>query len=224
LNLGGSRTGRQGESRGESRCRARGDVRDDDGWLLKRERSGSGGAGFEHACTAGDDASTGGCPTCRAGNGNTREPLPVGDAWAVTTTTGQATKWQTTIDGLVEIPQDPSSPVEGARCFAILGAMTPTEIADGALVTSLYDTPTFSVVIDGRVPNEIGMCDTDALTAAGWASGDNAAVSVGTAFPFFSEVFVPASVTGTPQLIAVGLPAGDAMFFEGTVLTAIPSP
>jgi hypothetical protein len=98
------------------------------------------------------------------------------------------------------------------------------EIADGAFVANMFDTPEFSVTFGGRIVNEFGMCNTDAVEAAGWFDLTTAQVSADTRFAFYETVFVPAAVTGAPELIIVGDPSGDAIFFEATILSAVPAP
>lgn len=129
----------------------------------------------------------------------------------------EGTEWEGTLEGLVTIPVYESEDDQDARCYAILGTMSPMSIADGAITTHLFDTPDFEVIVDGEAVGNYGLCDSESLSAAGHGSMWDAAVSVGTEYRFFYEIFVPSTVTGDAKLIVVGSASDSgAVFYQPT--------
>gem|GEM_PF-1182054 len=132
-------------------------------------------------------------------------PLPMTEGWVYNSAWygEDGTVWEGAFDGIVEVPLHEYSEDEG-RCFVIVGTMTPTKIADGALTTSFMDIPQFDVLADGQIVNEFGWCDLDAVEAAGYKSRYDAEVTAGTEYAFYHDVFLPASVASDIELVIVG--------------------
>lgn len=153
------------------------------------------------------------------GAGTASDPLAIDVPWTYDTSWfgEDATKWEGSFEGLVTLPVDEFDDDEGARCFAIVGTMAPTAIADGAFTNNVFDTPDFQVVVGGSVQDDFGFCDYDALEAAGYGQVLDAEVSVGTQYKFFDVVYLPSTVQGDVELIVLGSASDEgALFYEPT--------
>jgi len=158
-------------------------------------------------------------PEPGSGNGAASNPLTIDTPWTYDTSWfgEDGTVWEGTFEGLVTLSVDEYDDDAGARCFAIVGTMSPTSIAGDAFTNDFFDTPSFEVVVGGAVQSDYGYCDVDALEAAGYGSLYDAEVSVGTEYKFFQEVYLPSTVTGDVDLIVVGSASdADALFYEAT--------
>lgn len=156
------------------------------------------------------------------GAGTASDPLAIDTPWTFDTSFfgEEATEWEGTFDGLVSIPVHEWDDDQSARCYAVIGTMSPTSIAEDAFTNNPFDTPSFAVVVGGKVEDEIGLCDTEALEAAGYGATWDAEVSVGSEYKFFEEVYLPSSVTGDIELIVLGSASdSDALFYEPTPTT-----
>jgi len=162
--------------------------------------------------------------TTMADLGQLENPLPVGDpllSGFIHSTL--LTEWEGFVAGLVETGVGRFND-EAGRCLVLLGTITPTSIEEGT-VTNMFSTPDFSLVVDGRlVDGEVNECDTDEVEAAGYGWILNAEVTVGTTYPFYQEFFLP----GTPgelEVLVLGNASGsNALYYQPTVLEAIPAP
>jgi hypothetical protein len=158
-------------------------------------------------------------PDASGGGGTASDPLAIDTPWTYDTAWfgEDATLWDGTFEGLVSIPVSEWDDDQDARCFAIIGTMSPTSIADDAFTTNSFDTPNIEVVVGGKVEDEFGSCDTDSLDAAGYSGLWDAEVSVGTEYKFYDEVYLPSSVKGDIELIVLGSASdADALFYQAT--------
>lgn len=161
-------------------------------------------------------------PDASGGAGSATDPLAIDTPWAYDTSYfgEDATQWEGTFEGLVSLPVHEWEEDQDARCFAVIGTMSPTSIADGAFTNNAFDTPEIEVVIGGKVEGEFGLCDTDALDAAGYGATWDAEVSVGTDYKFYDQIYLPSTVTGDVELIVLGSASdGDAVFYQPTPAT-----
>ncbi len=197
--------------------------------------SGGGGAiaisttsvGRTPAADDTSDAATGGAESTAdagtsGGAGTATSPLAIDVPWTYDTSFfgEEATQWEGSFDGLVTLPLDEWNDDAGARCFAIVGTMTPTSIAEDAFTNNSFDTPDFQMVVGGSVQDEFGFCDYSSLEAAGYGAVWDAQVSVGTEYKFFDTAYVPSSVTGDVDLIVLGSASeSDALFYQPTPTT-----
>jgi hypothetical protein len=131
-------------------------------------------------------------------------------------------EWTGFLQGLVETGAGQFNDEPG-RCLVLVGTVTPTK-AEGA-VSSGFDTPSVSMIADGRlVDSGILDCDTTALEANGYGWLLDAEVTVGTAYPFFAEFFLPGEATN-PEAVVIGSATGtDALYFQPTFLESTPTP
>ncbi|PKQ17225.1 MAG: hypothetical protein CVT68_08495 [Actinobacteria bacterium HGW-Actinobacteria-8] len=158
-------------------------------------------------------------PDASGGAGTATDPRAIDVPWTYDTSWfGEAaTVWEGTFEGLMTLSVDDYDDDAGSRCFAVVGTMSPTSIADDAFTTSYFDTPDFQVIVAGAVQDEYGFCDTDALDAAGYGPLIDAEVSVGTAYKFYEVVYLPSSVTGDVDLIVLGSASdSEALFYQAT--------
>ncbi len=133
--------------------------------------------------------------------------------------------WSGTIAGLVELPLSSFAEMEG-RCFALLGTLVPTAIAEGD-VSSPYTTPDLAVIGDGHELEDGYMeCDDTVLEPVGYGYYLDAEVALNTPYPFWASFFVPA--TGAePRLEAIVVGSSttdDYLLFTPTVLPSTPAP
>ena len=101
---------------------------------------------------------------------------------------------------------------EPGRCFLVLGEITPTQI-DG-LVSSGFDTPPIGGLADGRHIEDGARCDTSEAEADGFGWILDAEVTLGTAYEFYAEIFVPDSNSGSLDQIVVGNISNDVTVFN----------
>jgi hypothetical protein len=132
------------------------------------------------------------------------------------------TEWTGLLQGLVETGTGQFNDEPG-RCLVLVGTLTPTT-AEGA-VSSGFDTPSVAMIVDGRlVDSGVLDCDTTALEANGYGWILDAEVTVGTAYPFFAEFFLPGDAVN-PEAVVIGSATGsDAIYFQPTILQSIPTP
>jgi hypothetical protein len=168
---------------------------------------------------AAADAPSESSPAAAGARGTASNPLPVTTPWTYDTSYfgEDATQWTGTFEGLATLTLDTYDDDQSARCYAILGTMSPTSIAGGAFTNNVFDTPTLSVVVAGTVQSDYGFCNTDALEAAGYGSMIEAEVSVGAQYKFYEVVYLPSSVQGEIDVMVLGSPSDkDAQFFAPT--------
>ena len=101
--------------------------------------------------------------------------------------------------------------------------MTPVSLPDGDIVSNPFDAPGISVIANGRVQDEWGSCNTDALENAGYGWRLDLEVTAGTPYPFYEEIYFEPGQSGSPDFILVG-DGNDPIVFEATLLTEVPSP
>jgi hypothetical protein len=132
-------------------------------------------------------------------------------------------EWDGFVTGSVETAVDEFVDKPG-RCILVLGTITPTA-AKGA-TSDEFSTPPISLIAGGKVLEDtIGECDEKAVRAAGYGWILDARVTIGTAYPFFAEFFVPGKRPAELEAVVVGDPTGsDALFYEPTILDTIPPP
>lgn len=172
--------------------------------------------------TATAEAPTESAAPATGDEGSAANPLPITTPWTYDTSYfgEEATQWEGTFEGLVTLTLDTYDEDQSARCYAIVGTMAPTVIADGAFTNNVFDTPTLSVVVAGTVQSDYGFCNTDALEAAGYGSMMDAEVSVGTQYKFYEVVYLPSSVQGEIDVVVLGSPSeSDALFFAPTPMS-----
>ncbi|MFP3882946.1 MAG: hypothetical protein ACLFWH_11605 [Actinomycetota bacterium] len=140
------------------------------------------------------------------------------------TYTDSGTEWEGFVGGIVETGPGGFNDDPG-RCLVVVGTITPTAIDDGT-VTNIFSTPTFSMIVDGRLlDDEVHECDTTDIEAAGYSWILDAEVTVGTAFPFYTEFFIPGETPSEPEALVLGSASGDrALYYEPTVSAEIPTP
>ena len=176
--------------------------------------------------TSGPDTTAATAPDTRPtrpelGDGATPDtPLPAGDPDA--STFGYAAydaRWQGTIVGLLETDLYWDDE-DDARCFVVLGTLTPAQAV--GLVSESWATPPVTLFADGEeAPLGDQPCDTDAVTDAGYRALYDVNATVGTDVPFYAEFSLPADAPD-PQAIAVGQTDTDWLFFDATLLAAVP--
>lgn len=156
------------------------------------------------------------------GAGTASDPLAIDVPWTYDSSFfgEEATQWEGSFEGLMTLPLDEWNEDQNGRCYAIVGTMTPTSIADDAFTNDFFDTPEFQVVVDGSVQDEFGFCDYSALEAAGYGALLDAEVSVGTEYKFYDTVYLPSTITGDVELIVLGSASdSEALFYEPTPTT-----
>jgi len=139
--------------------------------------------------------------------------------------TTPATEWEGTLLGLVETGTS-SFNSESGRCLVLLGIATATAGPTDSNPNSFLLPPISMKVGDEYIYPDDNKCDTEAIRSKGYDWLINMDVPVGTAYPFFSEMFLPGDSTAEPQSVILGNPvAGDsAQFYEPTIITEIPAP
>ena len=127
-----------------------------------------------------------------------------------------------TVVALVEGERRSGNDDEG-RCLIVVGTFTPTSIDEGNVSRS-FTAPDISLIAGGeRVNNTILQCDWDPFEEAGWRWALRANTTLGTSYPFFEEIFLPADGPQAPDAIAVGNPASnDAIYFQANTVSSIP--
>ena len=146
-----------------------------------------------------------------------REVLPIGDE-SPFIYESFGTEWVGVVDGLVETELHEWNDRAGT-CLVLIGEMTPTIINEG-IVTSGFDTPDVSIIVDGKL-NYGGFsdCDTSILESFGYGWIVDAEVTVGTAYLFYSEFFIPEG-NGQVELVILG-PAyydADALYYDPIII------
>ncbi len=134
------------------------------------------------------------------------------------------TSWEGSVTGMVASGTDSFFDGEG-QCFLIVGVITPTEIGEGT-ATSGFDTPDFSLLADGyNYGPSFGGCDRDPAIDVGYGWILDAEVTVGTAYPFVVDVFIPGGDPTSPDALVLGSASSDdAIYYEPLVLDSIPAP
>lgn len=152
--------------------------------------------------------------------------LPMGDPDRSTFSyeesfTGAA--WSGLPFGLVEVERNEFND-EAGRCVLLIGTITPTS-ARGA-VSSGFDTPVFSLTVDGRtVTSTAAECEPEPVEEAGYDWILDAEVTVGTTYPFHVEFFLPGADDRTIDAVVVGnLLDDEEWVYEPLVLSEIPVP
>ena len=158
-------------------------------------------------------------PAAGGGKGTAADPSSIDTPWTYDTSWfgEDGTVWEGTFEGLVTLAVDEYDDDSGSRCFAIVGTMSPTRIAEDAFTNDFFDTPSFEVVVAGAAQTSYGYCNYDELEAAGYGDVMDAEVSVGTQYKFYQEVYLPSTVTDDIDLIVVGSASdADALFYRAT--------
>ncbi len=133
------------------------------------------------------------------------------------------TSWDGSLAGVVVVELESFVDATGT-CYALIGTITPTEIDEGT-ATSGFDTPDFSVLTEGNnYGPSFGSCDRSALESAGYGRILDAEVTVGTAYPFVADFFVPGDGATLDAIVLGNATNDDAIYFEPTVLDSIPAP
>lgn len=150
------------------------------------------------------------------------DSLPIGRRFQASGRFSDAT-FDGQILGLVE-GQRRDFASEGGRCFFVVGTLTPTQL-DAGNASRSFDTPDVSLIAGGqRINRTSSLCVWDEIQAAGWRWSLSMSTTVGTAYPFFEEIFMPAGGPQTPTSIIIGNPAtNDALYFDASVSDGIPS-
>lgn len=116
--------------------------------------------------------------------------------------------WSGTVSGVIEIPLDEFSDVEG-RCFAVVGTLTADALGSG-LTSSPYGAPPLAVVADGVLVDDYYGCSSEEAESAGYAWFNDTEVTAGTTVAVYATLIVPAPAAGELQAIVVGDAWGDA--------------
>ncbi|MGI9602983.1 MAG: hypothetical protein ACR2QE_13940 [Acidimicrobiales bacterium] len=154
------------------------------------------------------------------------QPPPAGEPMAASGFTYEEefaeAAWEGQMLGLLEVDSGDFNDGPG-RCYLVLGVLVPTETEGGGLSDG-FNTPDIGVVSQGQyLPAQFQGCERDAVEAAGFGWILDAEVEIGTAYPFYAEVFVPRQQP--MQSVVVGPPTGDgALFYQPEVLDDIPAP
>jgi hypothetical protein len=136
----------------------------------------------------------------------------------------RGTTWDTETMGLVGTKRGQLSGDEPGTCYLLLGILTPTEITDGA-ISSGSNTPSFGAIAAGKyVEDSVGECDDTNAEAAGYGWILDAEVTVGTPYPFFSELFIPGKPSVAIEVVVAGQPTNnEALYSTPDVIPKIPS-
>ena len=135
----------------------------------------------------------------------------------------ESSTWEITYDGLVSVPVATFATEPGV-CFAAVGTVKPVMI--GGVISSGFDAPRIGIVADGRyLEGGFSDCDVEVDALAGRSALFDAAVTAGTAFPYFSEIFVPERFAGSIEAVLVGDSGfgGTAYAFGPNVAPAAPA-
>ena len=129
--------------------------------------------------------------------------------------------------GFIELPRDSTFGSESpGRCIGIIGTLTPT--ATEGLTSEQYSAPPLTAVAGGRGVDSFDSiieCDYQPTVDAGWGLPSDASVTVGTIYPFVEPVFLAGDPAPEPELLAVGdTSATDAIYYQPTILPALPTP
>lgn len=163
--------------------------------------------------------------TTQAVQGTLDDPLPMGDSQlSGFTFTDYSGDWDGFISGMVETENHRWNEEVG-RCVVLLGTLTPTSIEDGTVTTG-FSAPSVSLIADGRlVDDEVNSCDTSDIEEAGYGWILDAEVTVGTAYPFYAEFFLPGDPAPEIEVVVLGsASSGDALYYEPTIVDPIPTP
>lgn len=167
----------------------------------------------------GDEADADADAGSGGGSGTVADPFAIDTPWTYDTSwvDEDGTQWEGTFEGLVPLGIDEYDEDTDARCFALVGTMSPTVIAGDALVNDFFDAPTFEFIVDGAVSDDWGFCDYASLEEDGYGALYDAEVSVGTEYKFYQDVYLPSSVTGDIELVVLGYASDeDAVYFQAT--------
>ncbi len=155
--------------------------------------------------------------------GSPTDPAPVGTPFTYSASYSE-TEWTGTVLGLVEMARSDFGEGGPGRCLGIVGTLTPT-VVEG-LTSDGFSTPEMTVIAGGRVADRsegLFECEYQSVEEAGFGLAHDAAVTVGTAYPFVVPVFLSGEPAPEPELIAVGdTGSNEAMYYQPTVLTALP--
>lgn len=132
--------------------------------------------------------------------------------------------WDGELIAVVETPVATFFDIEGT-CLTVLGALTPTEITEGAATTG-FDTPSVDMIVNGRQLGSGFGCDEDGLEAAGYDWILNAEVTVGTRFPFYQQFLVPSETVDAIDAVMVGSVFDDQILYYSVpnIGVEIPAP
>lgn len=132
------------------------------------------------------------------------------------------TIWDTELFGLVKVDQALDDKEKG-QCVLLLGTLTPTSIS-GGVISSGFNTPNFGAIADGAyIDSTITECDDDGATKAGYGWILDAEVTEGTAYAFFTELFIPGKPPATLEVITAGDPTREeALYFTPDEIDKIP--
>lgn len=122
------------------------------------------------------------------------------------------TSWTGVISSVISAPTSQFNSQAG-RCFLVLGELTPTSVE--GTVTSGFDTPGIGVLIDGRFFSASGgRCDAQNAENQGFDWILEAEVTLGTEYQFYTEVFIPDAIEGSPKRVVVGRESDSAATFR----------
>ena len=149
--------------------------------------------------------------------------LPADDPSASTISYSSGdTTWKVFIAGLVDSEVSSLASVQG-RCVTVIGTFTPTKIGSG-IVSTGRSAPSISVISRGtNYTSGLFSCSDNRFGEAGYGPTSDVAVTVGTSYGFYEQIFIPggdntavaAIVVGTNLLHTVSL-------FEAKLLNNIP--
>lgn len=155
---------------------------------------------------------------------NEREQAVV-PAGAFTHTSFGGDTWTGEVHGVVPAGIGEFNNVEG-RCFLVLGQITPGAISSGSVVSNGFTTPDIGVIVDGEYIDDGTECETAPAELVGYEWILLANATSGTDIPFYSEIFLPTTETGTITEVIVGDPrfGGDFVSIPPVTLPSIPIP
>jgi hypothetical protein len=155
--------------------------------------------------------------------GGPTDPAPVGTVFEYSDG-HSGTSWTGTVLGIIDLPRSEFGEGAPGRCIGVVGTLSPT--ATEGLTSEPYSSPPITVVAGGRAVDSLeGIleCETQSAVDAGWGRLSEAAVTVGTTYPFVEAVFLAGDPAPAPELIAVGdTSSSDAMYYQPTLLTELP--
>ncbi|HUF97383.1 MAG TPA: hypothetical protein VMM60_04580, partial [Ilumatobacter sp.] len=133
-----------------------------------------------------------------------------------------SSSWSVTLDGLVDQQVDSFTDDRGV-CYGVVGVATPVTIT--GLLSSGYDAPEIGIVADGRYfGGAFSQCEDANGVLAGRDDLYEAAVTAGTQYPYYSQIFVPERFAGSIEAVLVGDAGfgGTAYAFAPTVVSPPP--
>ncbi|WP_062211037.1 DUF4190 domain-containing protein [Demequina oxidasica] len=189
------------------------------GATVKEETTDDADVATEETQAATDEVAAEGDAEDATGDAGTYEsPVDAGTVWVYDASWfgEDATVWDGVIDGVIEIPLSKYSDEEG-KCYATLGSLTPTSLAEGENFTSWIDAPQLALIAAGTVQDGYGSCDEEDIEAAGYGSMTDVEVGLGVEYKFYDTVFVPATITDAPGLVVIGDASSDeALYVNAT--------